>query len=73
MVDKHDRPDHSNHYHPSPRRYHCAGQVEGRLYVWGGMTATPISLKTVDVFDPYLEKWTKCSLTQKGYLEQLHP
>ena len=69
MVDiKHDlSTDHCEpslkRYHPSPRRYHCAEQVEGQLYVWGGLTVTPISLKTVDVFDPHLEKWTQCFTT----------
>jgi len=42
---------------------HCASQIGGRTYVWGGLTqdflqdAKDILRSTVNVFDHYLETW----------------
>jgi len=53
----------SSQYQPSPRKWHYAGQIGGKTYLWGGLTqdfhqgGKDILWSTVNVFDPYLETW----------------
>ena len=53
----------SSRYQPSPRKWHHAGQIGGKTYLWGGLTqdlhrgGKDILRSTVNVFNPYLKTW----------------
>ncbi len=47
---------------PTPRTFHCACAIDGKIYVFGGVTAgVPGAIwnpKGVDVYDPATDTWT---------------
>ena len=55
-------------YEPTARIYQTSFSVEGRVYVWGGVSQDAVSgskdditklASSIEQFDPYLEVWTQ--------------
>ena len=44
---------------PTPRRAHCAGVINGVIYVIGGTQDNEVGLSTVEAYDPATDQWTK--------------
>ena len=48
-------------YEPAAREGHASSSVDGRVYVWGGLTqdSSEDALSSIQQFDPYLEVWSQ--------------
>ena len=62
-------------YEPPARLHHVSFSVEGKVYLWGGVTQDLLSghrdeLACIEQFDPYLEIWSQLMINTAG---TLHP
>ena len=53
-------------YEPAARFYHVSFSVEGKVYLWGGLTQDLVSGDRIEQFDPYLETWSPLALSTAG-------
>jgi N-acetylneuraminic acid mutarotase len=53
---------------PSPRAYHTAIALNGKIYLIGGWNSAHALLSSVDVYDPQTNTWSSAAPVTDGYL-----